>query len=377
MAGVSLRGGKWRIWYYDRHGKRRWGKRVDGEKRDAVALAREIEHEERRIREGLVDPKARTRRAAACTEIATLIDLWRDFMLSKGDGPKHAAHQSGAALRALTAANIASVEAIDADALNAALGRMTVIRDKREEKASARTINHALGAVKAFVRWLEMTDRLGEFPRGLKGLKPRSVESDRKRERRALTPAELDRLIATTEAGPAVAISTRPCEKTRKPELTGPERALLYRLACGTGFRANELRSLTRESFELDDLTDAYVTVAASYSKRKRTDRQPIRSDLARAVKAWLDQHGRPPRVPQRTASILRSDLERAGIPIESRGKILDFHALRVAYITHIVKRGTDPATAQQLARHSDVRLTLSTYTDVTDKEKRKALGEE
>jgi len=60
-----------------------------------------------------------------------------------------------------------------------------------------------------------------------------------------------------------------------------------------------------------------------------------------------------------------------------ARDKEIDFHSLRSTYITHIVKRGTDPATAQKLARHSDVRLTLSTYTDVTDKEKRKALGED
>ena len=378
MGGVVSRGNgrRWRIWYIDRHGKRRWGT-GHADKRASQKLADELEQEERRIREGLVDPKARERRAAASIDVGCLIEQWRDFMLAKGDSPKHAEHQSGTARRILESAGIDSIAAIASDPINAAIGRMTVKTLDGPKLASARTMNHALGAIKAFCRWLEQTDRMAEFPRGLKALKPRSVEADRKRQRRALTPAELDRLIASTETAPAVAISTRPADTCRKPALTGPERAMLYRLAAGTGFRARELRSLTAESFELDNPADAYVTVQGGYSKRKRIDRQPIRSDLARALVAWLVEHGIPPRVPQRTAAVLRMDLTRAGIPIESRGKILDFHAFRAAYITHIVKRGTDPATAQQLARHSDVRLTLQTYTDVTDDQKRKALGEE
>jgi len=376
VAGVTWRGKRYRIWYIDRHGERKFA-RGHADKRASLKLADELEAEERRIKEGLVEPQSRTRRAAALAEVGVLVDAWREYMTSKGDGAKHANHQAGVARRVLEAAGITSVAGIDADALNAAIGRMTVVRDGKVEPASARTKNHTLGAVKAFCRWLEVTDRLNEFPRGLKALKPRSVEADRKKTRRALTPAELDHLIATTEAGPAVAISTRPAEKVRKPELTGPERAMLYRLAAGTGFRAGELRSLTRESFELDDPANAYVTVQALYSKRKRVDRQPIRSDLARLLAAWLAEHGRPPRVPQRTAAILRADLERAGIPVVARDKEIDFHSLRSTYITHIVKRGTDPATAQKLARHSDVRLTLSTYTDVSGSEMRKALGED
>ena len=378
MGGVVSRGNgrRWRIWYIDRHGKRRWGT-GHADKRASQKLADELEQEERRIREGLVDPKARERRAAASIDVGYLIGQWRDYMLAKGDGPKHAEHQSGTARRVLESAGIDSIAAIASDPINAALSRMTIKTKDGPKPASARTMNHALGAIKAFCRWLEQTDRLAEFPRGLKALKPRSVEADRKRQRRALTPAELDRLIAVTEAGPAVAISTRPTDKCRKPAFTGPERALLYRLAAGTGFRARELRSLTVESFELENLFDAYVTVQGGYSKRKRIDRQPIRSDLARALAAWLAEHGAPPRVPQRTADVLRMDLVRAGIPIESRGKILDFHAFRAAYITHIVQRGTNPATAQQLARHSDVRLTLQTYTDVDVRDKRRALGED
>ena len=34
--------------------------------------------------------------------------------------------------------------------------------------------------------------------------------------------------------------------------MSGPDRALAYRLALATGFRAEESRSLTPESFQLD-----------------------------------------------------------------------------------------------------------------------------
>ena len=62
---------------------------------------------------------------------------------------------------------------------------------------------------------------------------------------------------------------------------------MLYHLALGTGFRAAEIASLTRESFALD--TDPpTVTVKAGYSKNRRGSVQPIRRDLAETLRAWL-----------------------------------------------------------------------------------------
>jgi integrase len=58
-------------------------------------------------------------------------------------------------------------------------------------------------------------------------------------DRRALTPEELSRVFQADERG-HVDLKT-----------TGPDRAALYRVAAGTGFRVNELRSLTPESFDL------------------------------------------------------------------------------------------------------------------------------
>ncbi|MHC4664849.1 MAG: tyrosine-type recombinase/integrase [Planctomycetota bacterium] len=41
----------------------------------------------------------------------------------------------------------------------------------------------------------------------------------------------------------------------------------------------------------------------------------------------------------------------------------MDFHALRHTYITNLVRGGIHPKLAMDLARHSDVNLTLGYYT--------------
>ena len=111
----------------------------------------------------------------------------------------------------------------------------------------------------------------------------KTPDADRRHERRALTPDEPARVFQAAENGGVVL------------KVTGRDRAALYRVAAGTGFRANEIRSLTPESFELDGMTPT-VTVEAAYSKRRRDDVQPIRLDLADSLRPWLASKplGRP-----------------------------------------------------------------------------------
>ncbi len=52
------------------------------------------------------------------------------------------------------------------------------------------------------------------------------------------------------------------------------------------------------------------------------------------------------------------------GIPyVDDRGHYADFHALRKTFITNLSRVGVSPTTAQLLARHSDINLTMNTYT--------------
>jgi integrase len=62
---------------------------------------------------------------------------------------------------------------------------------------------------------------------------------------------------------------------------------MLYVLAAWTGYRRQELASLTRSSFKFNT-TPAKVTVTAAYSKRRRQDVIPLHTEVAARVKTWL-----------------------------------------------------------------------------------------
>jgi integrase len=215
------------------------------------------------------------------------------------------------------------------------------------------------------------------------------VRTDRRHDRRALTIEELRRLLAAAQTGP------------ERFGIGGAERALVYRLAVESGLRANELRSLTRGSFDLDTEEPA-VTVEAAYSKRRRADQLPLRPETA----ALLGQHlanklptAKAFNFPRKedTAEMLRADLaaarakwiseatepaERAERDRSSMlayrdhaGLVADFHSLRHTFISNLARAGVHPKLAQSLARHSDINLTMSRYTHTTRGEQHEALA--
>lgn len=72
--------------------------------------------------------------------------------------------------------------------------------------------------------------------------------------------------------------------------------------------------------------------------------------------------------VPSHTARMFDTILDRAGVPkVTAEGK-LDFHALRLAYITLLFENGATVKEAQTLARHANLHLTLDIYTRTRDK---------
>ena len=136
-----------------------------------------------------------------------------------------------------------------------------------------------------------------------------------------------------------------------------------------TGLRAGELRSLTRASFDLD-AEPPTVTVAAAYSKRRRDDTLILRPELADDLRAYLCSMA-PVAVafklpkPNMIIRMFKADLEAAGIPSrDDAGRVADFHALRHTFhITNLASGGVHPKTAQSLARHSDITLTMNCYS--------------
>ncbi|MBL8825955.1 MAG: site-specific integrase [Planctomycetaceae bacterium] len=237
-------------------------------------------------------------------------------------------------------------------------GRALATHDETLSKrpTSIANANHYLRAMKMFTRWL-VKDRRTDDDR-LAHLSYQNVETDRRRVRRPLTIDELSRLIETTEAGPE-----RLC-------LSGPDRAALYTLAAFTGFRRNELGSITIDSFDFASVP-ATVTIEAAYAKNRRRDMIPLQTDAAERLQRWLASKGKlNHRRPlfnvtnAHTATMLQADLRAAGIePIDEAGRVVDFHALRGTFISNLAKAGVSLTMAQKLARHSDPKLTANVYT--------------
>jgi integrase len=216
---------------------------------------------------------------------------------------------------------------------------------------SPRALNAYLTAVKSLSRWLHVDARTADYT--LASLAKHNDKADRRRIRRALTPEEAARVVQAAESGP------------KAGGLTGPDRAMLYALALGTGFRADELATLTPERFDLDS-DPPTATVMACYAKNGSEAVQPLALALADRLRPWvaLRPAGKPVfgGMTERTAEMLRVDLEAAGIDYETSVGVADFHALRSAYITNLVASGASVKTCQTLARHSTPSLTIGIY---------------
>jgi integrase len=177
-----------------------------------------------------------------------------------------------------------------------------------------------------------------------------NAKEDRRHDRRTLPLDELRRLIEVAHAG------------TPYREMTGPARALCYRLAVASGLRYSEIGSITPGSFALDG-GHPTVTVAAAYTKNGDPATLPLPPDLAADVVHFLVgmPQGEPVfRLPKGGgAEMLRIDLAAAGIPYEdASGRVFDFHSLRCQCATLADLAGASPRIVQRLMRHSSLDMT-------------------
>ncbi len=58
-----------------------------------------------------------------------------------------------------------------------------------------------------------------------------------------------------------------------------------------------------------------------------------------------------------------------------SKGLYADFHAMQHTFITNLCWANVSPKTAQALACHSDIRLTMNVYTHIDQQEQAAAIG--
>jgi len=239
---------------------------------------------------------------------------------------------------------------------------------------SARSCNtHRAGAV-AFCNWLVEVGRMTVNPFGVgRNVVPKANErADPRRRRRAMMPVELARLMdaarnaperrRTRESEAGVQSITRPAER-----LSGRDRADLYAFLAGTGLRKGEVERLKVADLDLDAAVPV-VRLTAAVSKNGRADIIPLRADLSVMLRRQVE--GRKPtdplfNIPTALIARFHADCRRAGIAHrDDRGLVVDIHSLRTTFGTWLSRSGVPPRVAQQLMRHSDIRLTMEVYTD-------------
>jgi len=235
---------------------------------------------------------------------------------------------------------------IDAEAV-----KRFIAKDRGPDGYGERTYNTYLRAFRTFTRWLDEIRGLPDRMKKAKLLK----QTEYRKQRRALTLDEIDRLYAVTESAP------------ERFGMTGHERALVYRLALDVGLRAGEIKSLQVLSFDFDKKT---VRIEAKDTKGKTAADLMLTDETAGRVQEYLKGKGLADRafnIPlPRAAEVLKKDLADAGIEYrDAAGRDVDFHSLRHTYISHLALANVHPRVAQKLARHTTIELTMKYYTHV------------
>ncbi|MFO0915260.1 MAG: tyrosine-type recombinase/integrase [Pirellulales bacterium] len=372
---VKRKSKKWWGHYFDATGRLR-RQPLSADKQVAQTMLNELVLRVDRIKAGLEHPTDQQR----LRPLADHVKEFQAYLVNKGVTTKQVGEslsQIGKMIKACKWQYIGDINASSA---------LSFLGDLRRDGRSVQTYNHYLKSMKQFTRWLVRDRRTPSDP--LFHVSKLNTATDRRHDRRALSPEEFSRLMDSARTGPKV------------EGIPGPDRAMIYLVAAWTGFRKGEIGSLTQRSFDLDS-DPPTATVAACYSKRRRQDTQVLHPDLVAQLKSWLATKKRldPDRplfpisgrvtggTDRKTHKMMRLDLERARESwlaeattehemkqrmksdflayADHQGRYADFHSCRHLFITSLERAGISPKMAQTLARHSDIRLTLQTYTHV------------
>jgi integrase len=352
MASLYRIRNGWKIAYVVGN-RRRYTPLIRSEKLARRKLA-DLEQVEEAVRLGLADPKAEGYARHAAAALTDHVKAWGKSMTARKLTAKHCRAYPALVLDVCKRADFTRIADLTAERVQEQVeqwGRF----GKRVDDRSLATLNVAIAAFKAFSHWMDRTGRTAEDR--LRHLVKYNARTDPKRQRREYTPEEAAALVRAAELDPAPTEPYRP---------GGRDRAMLYRVALGTGLRLNELKSLTARSLHLMG-THPYVALAAKDEKNRKGARQPIPQDLARRLRDWIK--GRDPDAPlwqygtghQGTPNRqLARDQKSAGIVTpDADGRVLDFHSLRHTYITWGLRAGISLRVMQELARHSDPKLTV------------------
>ena len=300
--------------------------------------------------------------------LAEHIGDWQADLLARGNTKQHAelsAHRVESLAKACGFRFYSDISAAKVQQELAGRRKDTAdAKGKLIRGLSIQSTNSYLSCIKSFCRWMTHERRATSSP--VEYLDGQNVATDKRHSRRMLNQSDFAKLLTAAQAGP------------ERHGMTGGERALIYELAATTGLRASELASLTAGSFCLGESPS--VTIAAKSAKNRTAASLPLRADMAVKLAAFMAKKLPAAVVFARldkfnAARIIRIDLKAAKIPYsDESGNVFDFHALRHQFISNLAAAGVHPRTAQELARHSDIKLTMNRYTHVLRGELDKAV---
>lgn len=321
-------------------------------------LAAKLESEARMRSTGLIDVESEKTLKQKQLPIKQHLDAFEESLAE--NSPKHVKLTMGRVRSIVEEAKFQSLGDIESEL---ALKALNAIR--AAENLGHRTYNHYLQAFDSFLNWC-VPKRLSSNP--MAGAERLNTETDIRHQRRALTVDEMSRLIETAR-------NSRRYIQRQSPE----QRARIYLFAYSTGLRKKELASLRVSSFRLD-ATPVTVTIEAACSKHRRKDVIPLHPQLAAEIRHWIN--GRhfseklfPDLEKKKLSFMVKKDLEAAGIAYETHEGIADFHAAgRHTYITQLLLSGASLTATKELARHTDVKMTMR-YAHIGLEDQAKALG--
>jgi integrase len=414
------RGGQVAEWT-DRHGRKRSapvtatakGNRISIESRVYVARYRDADGFVR-----IVSTKCRDEQAARSVllEWEKRVQRRRSGVLTAADdvAAQHLGRSIeehlGEYLVALKAKGDAPRTLRDVERLGKALFReagVRVLRDLTREaierwivgstnaKRGARTRNTYFEVGVAFANWCVATGRLLSNP--LAAIPAADEKADRKRQPRALTLDEVERLLDAAQRRPLaeallvrrgthkgkLRAKVRPEVRTELVRI-GYERALVYRTLVLTGLRVGELRELTIARVRLAGVGVPHLELDARHEKNREGSTVALHPALAADLRVWIEQkrqrapkglYGKLPEgwaaatplfdVPEQLSKIMDRDIAFAKIDKrDDRGRVVHVHALRHTFGTYLGAAGVGVRTAQAAMRHSSPELTANVYTD-------------
>jgi integrase len=214
---------------------------------------------------------------------------------------------------------------------------------KQQTTKAPKTLNQYLDVLSAFWTWLRKQSRVTVNPFEL--VERVDTRGKERIQRRALSDAQVVQLLKV--AG---------------------KNQLAYMLPLYAGLRRNEAKTLRWSDLVLGESV-GLLRLHAAVNKNRKEQSLPLHRELAKALQQQKPANGKEDDlvlvngVPDMDE--VRTDLEKAGIPfLDERGRRIDYHALRTTFITRLSTMKVHPRLAMELARHSDMRLTMKTYTD-------------